>query len=959
MKRLLPFVLLLALLGLVAGALLAGRVNVRAEEPAGTGGGPSAHKAMVRNPGIYLFHGRHVPPSTYPGLLTGGHMTFAWKDIEKAPGVYDWSAVDNWIAGEAAQGRVVALGVDSCTSGGSMAPAWIPVLLCGGKIVPNYWSTEFQEGFHNLIRAFGARYNNDPRVEWVQISTGRDGENQPGIDDAMDQCLASLGYTSEQWIEVVNNIIGYYREAFPNKPLMTQHYPIFVRGHEYERREIANYAAMRGVGFKGNGLMADRDKMVCRDPYYSYGYLSFLEDPIISYSDTLPIGFESYRFYLRDDAQVYWAMLSALDSHADYIALAEEVFTDMAGGTRLWPILQFTQRHIGRTPYDTPSVWVALRESGYTYYPKRGNYSFYLYQRDDIPGGRTVAITYRPVCHVQPQTNCPPYQIREAAPVEGDVPYLDSSAWESWITRRTDQASGNTSMYFDIDDRYLYGATHPVSLTVTYYDHIFGSGPDTWRLEYDSDSGIKFAGPAIVKTGTDRWVQKTFYLPDANFQNGLAGGRADFRISCEGDGDEVIHFVQLTHYAPAPTSTPTIPPTPTETGTPATGTPTPTPTPSPTATPVPTITCFRQGEEGYAGAADASISAYSPAANLGHDAYLRLKSDGVYASLLRFDLSSIPADHQVVSATLRLYAVSRDKTYPFYASPYQVLRPWVEEEVTWERARAGDPWASPGCNAPGVDRSAATYEVQSLEAERVWVHFNVTAPAGTWVQHPEQNHGLILLGAGPVATTFTFYSSDFSQVGYRPQLCIAHLPAAPTPTPTETFTPTPTEPPTATPTPTETTTPTITATATPSATVTPAPTVTATATPAAGTIRGVVWHDLDRDGSREAGEPGLPGTTLTLRNMAYQVVDSFITDSSGQYEFAGLPAGNYVLSAAFPPGFQPSTADSWIVAVLANWTVTIDFGAWLSGTMTPTPTQTSTPEVVLPARCYIPLLWRE
>jgi hypothetical protein len=27
--------------------------------------------------------------------------------------------------------------------------------------------------------------------------------------------------------------------------------------------------------------------------------------------------------------------------------------------------------------------------------------------------------------------------------------------------------------------------------------------------------------------------------------------------------------------------------------------------------------------------------------------------------------------------------------------------------------------------------------------------------------------------------------------------------------------------------------------------------------------------------------------------------------------------------------------------------------------MTPTPTRTSTPEVVLPARCYIPLLWKE
>ncbi|MGQ9518061.1 MAG: hypothetical protein ACUVT1_12410, partial [Anaerolineae bacterium] len=89
MKRFLPLVLLLALMGLAAGVLLAGRAGVWAQEPAGIGGGPSAPKAMVRHPGIYLFHGRHVPLPTYPGMFVGGHMTFAWKDIEKAPGVYD------------------------------------------------------------------------------------------------------------------------------------------------------------------------------------------------------------------------------------------------------------------------------------------------------------------------------------------------------------------------------------------------------------------------------------------------------------------------------------------------------------------------------------------------------------------------------------------------------------------------------------------------------------------------------------------------------------------------------------------------------------------------------------------------------------------------------------------------------------------------------------------------------
>lgn len=959
--------LLIPLLGLIV--LLATNLGADASTPqgAGTGGGPSRGKVGVRNPGIYLFHGRHVAPSTYPNMLVGGHMTFAWKDIEVEPGVYDWRAVDNWISVEASQGRVVALGLDSCTSGGNMAPAWIPAILCGGKIVPNYWSEEFQTGFRNLILAFGARYNDDPRIEWVQISTGRDGENQPGIDDAMDQCLAGLGYTSEDWIQVVNEIMDDYREAFPNKPLMTQHYPIFVRGHEYERREIANHAAMLGVGFKGNGLTADRDKMVCRDPSYSYGYLSFLEDPIISYSDTLPIGFESYRFYLHSDVEVYWALLNGLDSHADYLALAEDVFTDTEGGRDLWPILQFANQHMGKTPYDTPSVWVALRESGYTYYPKPGNFSFYLYQRDNIAGGRTQAITYRPVCHVQPQQNCPPYQIREDAPVQGDVTYLDSTDWRSWITRRTDQAGGNTSMYFDIDDRYLFGATHPVSLTITYYDHVFGAGPDTWRLEYDSDSGIKFAGGAITKAGTDRWVQKTFYLPDANFQNGLAGGRADFRISCEGDGDEVIHFVQLTHYAPGATATATPPPTvtPTPSGTPPTPTPPPSPSATPTPTRVPTIVCLRQGVDGYAGASDASISAYTPDQNQGGSTTFYVKSDGAISSLLRFDLAGIPAGQEVVSATLRIYANQRDKEEAFYLSPYRLLRPWEEGEVTWNRPRAGEYWGTPGANGVGTDRDAVTYDIQQVKDIRAWVSFNIRQFAQGWLDFPDSNHGLILLGAGPVATSYNFYSSEFWSVDFRPQLCIAYVERLPTATPTATevptltptVTPTDTETPTATPTDTET--PTITPT------VTPSDTPTVTATPSTGVIQGIVWNDLNGNGLREEGEPGLAGATITLKSATYVPIDSFVTGVSGLYQFTDLAPASYVLSRANPPGFVSTTTDNWIVSVVAGWTTMVDFGAWIPTTVTPsptmsaTPTQTSTPMATPAYRCLIPLLFKD
>ncbi len=713
------------------------------QNPLAIGGGPSSGKTLVSRPGIYVFRARSsISFAEYPGVFTGAHQAQTWNDIETSHGVYTWTFFDDWIR---RQNKPVGLKLDSCLSYGADVPAWIPTITCsttnGTKVLPDYWSATYQSELRQLILEFGRKYNNDPRVEWVEISTGRDGENQPYSEET-DACLFAMGH-GDDWVDVVNQVMGYYREAFPNKPLMTQHYPMFYR--DRERRLISQSAAQMNIGFKGDGLMGDRDKMTCRespaackegvDGRYNDKYLAYLEDPILGYSRTLPIGFESYRFYMPQDVLVYWGMLSGLDSHADYIVLAEDVFKDASSNPdpAVWPILQLANSHAGRTPYDTPTVWVALRESGYTWYPKQGNYSFYLYQNDNITGGRTRALTYR-------AAGTAAYQIQNTAEVDAAQTWLGES-WESWITRRTDQATGNPYMYFDVDDRYLLGGTGVISLSVTYFDH----GSDTWSLDYDAGGGAVLSR-LIQKTNTNTWKKTLFWLTAARMGNGMAGG-SDFRINSNGDGDEVIHFVQLQHYGtppasptPSPTLSPTVTPTPVYTSTP-TNTPTPTQSPTPVYTPTPTAT---------------------------------------------------------------------------------------------------------------------------------------------------PTH---------------------------------------TPTLTATHTPTPTQSPTITPT----------ATASPTPTVTP--TTTKTVTPSVGGIIGRVWYDLDGDGVREAGEPGLGGATLTLTRRGETQGQTRVSASDGWYFFAVLQPGIYVLSATHPTGFQPTTVQRWWVSVAANWTFTIDFGTWPG----PSPTRTATP----------------
>lgn len=142
-----------------------------------------------------------------------------------------------------------------------------------------------------------------------------------------------------------------------------------------------------------------------------------------------------------------------------------------------------------------------------------------------------------------------------------------------------------------------------------------------------------------------------------------------------------------------------------------------------------------------------------------------------------------------------------------------------------------------------------------------------------------------------------------------------------TPTPTATATPTPT----ATPTMTSTPTPTATATATPTMTPTPTP------TPSTGIVEGYVWHDENRDGERQDGEPGIAGARLQLAEQTSLqgiAVWETRTDSEGFYRFTDVPPGTYTLTLV-AAGALPTTEATVTISSGANVVVHQDFGLYL------------------------------
>jgi len=139
------------------------------------------------------------------------------------------------------------------------------------------------------------------------------------------------------------------------------------------------------------------------------------------------------------------------------------------------------------------------------------------------------------------------------------------------------------------------------------------------------------------------------------------------------------------------------------------------------------------------------------------------------------------------------------------------------------------------------------------------------------------------------------------------------------------------QPGTGTATPTPSATPTATRSPTPTRTPTPSPTPIFSPSPAPGSVRGVVWEDVNHDGERQGGEPPIVGARVVLSPIGpaitADVAREAFTDASGFYCFFDVtPPGAYTITLPEMAGFWPTTGFLVIVRVNAFIAVRVDFG---------------------------------
>lgn len=192
-------------------------------------------KAQVNNP-------RNIPLSMAT-FRTCAHQ------INPSPGVFDWSEFDNFLAAANAQGQTVQLGLimyDPYDCSGWLK-ATLPSIgvYCSSEnptrtyYAPDWNSTAVQGAHRALIQAFAAKYNNDPRVDSVDVrSIGDYGEWH-------HSCLKvrSTNAAHPMPSEAARRaIIKDYHDYFTKKPL------IHILDDAVSRTEAIN----RGAGWRAD-----------------------------------------------------------------------------------------------------------------------------------------------------------------------------------------------------------------------------------------------------------------------------------------------------------------------------------------------------------------------------------------------------------------------------------------------------------------------------------------------------------------------------------------------------------------------------------------------------------------------------------------------------------------------------------------------------------------------------------
>ncbi|MCI0695565.1 DNRLRE domain-containing protein, partial [candidate division KSB1 bacterium] len=148
-------------------------------------------------------------------------------------------------------------------------------------------------------------------------------------------------------------------------------------------------------------------------------------------------------------------------------------------------------------------------------------------------------------------------------------------------------------------------------------------------------------------------------------------------------------------------------------------------------------------------------------------------------SLVRFDVSAIPQNATIQSATLQLYFYGKYGTTIVNRTIqcHQVLQQWYEGYANWFYRYGGATWNVPGVGFDGIDAKVTPEDAQNWYNEYpTWKSYNITALTQQWANGTQPNYGVIFWATNEDDYTDAdekwCYSSEYSDATKRPKLVV-------------------------------------------------------------------------------------------------------------------------------------------------------------------------------------------
>jgi chitodextrinase len=182
------------------------------------------------------------------------------------------------------------------------------------------------------------------------------------------------------------------------------------------------------------------------------------------------------------------------------------------------------------------------------------------------------------------------------------------------------------------------------------------------------------------------------------------------------------------------------------------------------------------------GTTDTYIDEQSPNTNYGADDIIELDGNSTNGAdqnaLLRWDLSNVPANAQIVAASITVDVNNEtDDSY----SLYQSKRSWTESGATWNAYSNGNNWSSAGANS-NIDRGTQALGAFSTTGSGSYtldLNLEGLAVLQSWV-NGGNNYGFVITDTDS-SNGLTFASREDSAAGNRPRLTITYAGGTTTP----------------------------------------------------------------------------------------------------------------------------------------------------------------------------------